>query len=131
MRMDRVFPMLWVADVPASVRFHEDGLGGVVDHAHDDGSYAEVQLGSMTLGLVAEAEARRHLPVPFRPYADTDVPAAFELYLEVPDADEVAARAIAAGATLLAPPSDKPWGRRVAYLRDPNGVVVELASPLG
>jgi len=122
--------MLWVADVPATVRFYEDGLGAVLDHAHADGSYAEIRLGSMTLGLVDEADARRHLPVPFRPHATNEAPGAFELYLEVADAEASAATAVIAGAVLLAPPSDKPWGSRVAYLRDPNGVVIELASAL-
>src|SRR3954454_8860984 len=85
--MGRVFPMLWVADVAATVRFYEEGLGGLLDHAHDDWSYAEVRLGSMTLGIVAEFDARRHLPVRFRPHAADDAPGAFELYFEVFDAD--------------------------------------------
>jgi lactoylglutathione lyase len=129
--MARSFPMLYVADVPATVSFYVDGLGAMLDHAHDDGSYAEVHVDDLTVGLVAEVDAREHLPVPFEPGARSGPPGAFELFFEVADADEAAKKAASAGATVLAQPTDKPWGWRVAYLRDPNGIVIELACPPG
>jgi lactoylglutathione lyase len=49
-------------------------------------------------------------------------------------ADDVAAaceRAVAAGATLLAAPKVKPWGQTVAYVRCPDGCLVELCSAMG
>ena len=128
--MKRSFPSFFVDDVPATVDFYERAFGAVLDHAHDDGSYAELRLGDLMLGLCAATEARRHLPVEFHPADVTEPPGAFELYLEVDDADEAARRASEAGAALLAPPVNKPWGNRVAYLRDPNGFTVEVASRL-
>jgi uncharacterized glyoxalase superfamily protein PhnB len=35
-----------------------------------------------------------------------------------------------AGCTALAEPQDKPHGQRVAYVRDPFGTLVELATAL-
>ena len=46
-------------------------------------------------------------------------PAAIHLY--VPDADATYARAAAAGATTLFPPTDRPYGDREADVRDPFG----------
>ena len=40
------------------------------------------------------------------------------------------AHALQAGCTSLAEPQDKPQGQRVAYVRDPFGTLVEIASPL-
>ncbi len=40
------------------------------------------------------------------------------------------ARALHAGCISLAPPQDKPHGQRVAYLCDPFGTLIELATPL-
>ncbi len=40
------------------------------------------------------------------------------------------ARALAAGCPSLAAPKDKPQGQRVAYVRDPFGSLLELATPL-
>jgi uncharacterized glyoxalase superfamily protein PhnB len=38
-------------------------------------------------------------------------------------------RAMEAGAEAVSPPQTKPWGQDVAYVRDPDGNLVELASP--
>jgi lactoylglutathione lyase len=46
------------------------------------------------------------------------------------DVDAAHATALAAGCTPLSPPTDKPHGQRVAYVRDPFGTLVELATAL-
>ena len=40
-------------------------------------------------------------------------------------------RAITEGAEAVRPPQTKPWGQDVAYVRDPDGNLVEIASPAG
>ena len=47
-----------------------------------------------------------------------DVPAAYE-------------RAVAAGARPMAAPLTKPWGQTVAYVRCPDGTLVELCTAMG
>jgi uncharacterized glyoxalase superfamily protein PhnB len=42
-------------------------------------------------------------------------------YLDVDDVDAVHERAVAAGAEVLKPPTDEPWGRRELALRSPDG----------
>ncbi|MGI8749211.1 MAG: VOC family protein [Thermoleophilaceae bacterium] len=44
--------------------------------------------------------------------------------------DVHAAYARAAGCSALTEPSDKPHGQTVAYVRDPWGTLVEVASPV-
>ncbi len=41
------------------------------------------------------------------------------------------ARAVDAGATPLKEPAEKPWGQTVGYVRDLNGVLIEICSPMG
>ena len=43
------------------------------------------------------------------------------VYLVVPDADAAYARAVAAGANIISPPQDKPYGGRDFGVRDPEG----------
>lgn len=50
-----------------------------------------------------------------------------ELYLEVNDVEAMVARAVEAGATLVAPLAERSWGAEVAYLTDPDGHVLALA----
>lgn len=51
-----------------------------------------------------------------------------ELYLVVDDVDGHAARAVAAGATILSAPEDKPYGGRGYAARDPEGHVWSFGS---
>ncbi len=51
------------------------------------------------------------------------------LHLNVPDADKAAARAVAAGATLLMPVADQFWGDRYGIIVDPFGHRWALATP--
>lgn len=39
--------------------------------------------------------------------------------------------AVAAGAVLLRDAETKPWGQVVAYVRDPDGILIELCTPVG
>ena len=57
-------------------------------------------------------------------------PPADEIAFEVADVAEAHARALAAGAVEVLPPAEKPWGQVVSYLRDPDGALVELCTPL-
>ncbi len=41
------------------------------------------------------------------------------------------ARALEAGFTPFVEPRVMPWGQTVAYVRDPDGVLVELCTPWG
>ncbi len=46
-------------------------------------------------------------------------------------ADVVAAqRAAAAGARVYLVPTVKPWGQTVSYVLDPNGIFVEIGTPV-
>ena len=53
-----------------------------------------------------------------------------EIALVHADVDAAYARALEAGCESLAAPQDKPQGQRVAFVRDPFGTLVELATPL-
>ena len=50
-----------------------------------------------------------------------------ELYLRRSDAAQALDRAVAAGATLLAPITKRAWGEEVGYVLDPDGHVLALA----
>ena len=45
------------------------------------------------------------------------------------DVDGEHRRLVAAGVTVLAPPTDRPWGERTLHVEDPDGYVVELTKP--
>jgi lactoylglutathione lyase len=64
-------------------------------------------------------------PVPTTP------PVAASITLTTVDVMGTLAAAMQAGGTPYVEPIDKPWGQTVAYLRDLNGILIELATPMG
>jgi PhnB protein len=56
------------------------------------------------------------------------MPSAMFLYVE--DVDSLHARAVAAGASVVRPPADQPYGERMSWVTDPFGFHWYLAKPL-
>jgi lactoylglutathione lyase len=52
------------------------------------------------------------------------------LCMRVDNVDDAYGTLIAKGVVFTAPPTDKPWGIRVAYFRDTEGNLWEMAHPL-
>jgi lactoylglutathione lyase len=48
----------------------------------------------------------------------------------VDDVDSQASLLAARGATVISPPTDRPWGHRTVHVTDPDGFVVELAQDI-
>jgi len=55
----------------------------------------------------------------------------FEIGFKVPDVGAAFAELAERGASPVMPPTDRPWGQRTAYVRDPDGHLIELAQDLG
>jgi uncharacterized glyoxalase superfamily protein PhnB len=43
--------------------------------------------------------------------------------------DNAYAELVVSGAAAVTPPADRPWGQRTAYVRDPDGNLIELVEP--
>ena len=53
----------------------------------------------------------------------------FEVCFVTDDVQGAFDRAVSEGAEAVTSPQTKPWGQQVAYVRDPDGNLVEIASP--
>jgi uncharacterized glyoxalase superfamily protein PhnB len=94
------------------------------------GEYGELDSGSTRLGFTDVAFARKQLGVDLGPVVQSGVLPPVEIGFVTEDVDTAFKRAIAAGATAVAKPARKPWGQTVSYVRDLNGLLVEICSPL-
>ncbi len=70
-------------------------------------------------------------PGGFAPNRRVERPAGAEVGLVTDDVDALYKQAVAAGALATLEPTVKPWGQTVAYVRDLDGFLVELCSPVG
>jgi uncharacterized glyoxalase superfamily protein PhnB len=124
----------WVivyVDEPAeAATFYERAFGLRVDFTVPSGGYAQMDTGSTKLGFASYALGDGNFPGGVRRAAGEAQPPNVEIALVHQDVDDAYAHALDAGCTSLAAPQDKPQGQRVAYVRDPFGTLVELATPL-
>jgi lactoylglutathione lyase len=125
------FTILYVADVAASLDFYERALGQRRHFVHESGQYAELDTGETVLALAAHELAAANLPDVYRPEQLRDARPAFEVCFVTDDVQGAFDRAITEGAEAVTAPQTKPWGQDVAYVRDPDGNLIELASPAG
>jgi lactoylglutathione lyase len=118
------YVVLVVADLDRALRFYVDVLG--LSLGHRSGSYAQLATGATRLALYERpamaATLGRALRAP-----DLDAPG-FELGFKVTDVDAAFAELVARGAPAVTPPTDRRWGQRTAYVRDPDGHLIELAE---
>jgi lactoylglutathione lyase len=122
------YAIAYVPDVRAAVEFYERAFGLQRGYVADEGTYGEMATGETKLAFVADAQAEGLFPGGYRHNEAAQQPNGFELALVTDDVDAAYARAVSAGATPLAEPAGKPWGQRIAYVRDPNGILVEIAG---
>lgn len=62
---------------------------------------------------------------------DATAPVVAQLTVEVADVDAVHAEAVRRGVELVYPLTEEPWGVRRFFVKDPNGVVLNVASHRG
>ena len=108
--------------------FYERVFGLRVEFAV--GEYAQLDTGATKLGFAAYSLGEQNFPGGVRPAAGDGQPPNVELALVHEDVDRAYRHALDAGCEGLAEPKDKPQGQRVAWVRDPFGTLVELATPL-
>lgn len=113
MAVKRVKPNIRSDDFAGSRRFYTEliGLGG--GEGLDwilffGGETREVQLSVMRLDIKAGIHP--------------------DVSIEVDDVDDVHTRCVAAGAEIVYPLTDEPWGLRRFFVRDPNGAVINVTQ---
>lgn len=111
-----VTPYLIVKPAEELVEFVNQAFGAVESFRQSGpgGFHCEVKIGDSIVMIVGG------------PGLDPQ-PAAFHLY--VPDVDDFYARAVAAGATSVAEPSDQEYGERIAAVKDIGGNEWYIAKP--
>lgn len=118
------YVVLIVDHLGSSLTFYRDILGIPLKHQAE--RFAQLETGTTRLGLFTREAMARTLGEPLtKPGRGTE---AFEIGFKVEDVDAAYEEAVAAGATGQTPPHDQPWGQRTAYLRDPDGNLVELVQ---
>lgn len=119
---------LFVNDLDRSSAFYVEALGFTVERRED--GYRQLRAGSVVLGLAPVARLPPHDDG--GGFAQDQLAhrrgAGVEIVLEVPDLEAAWQQARAAGAAVVEPVRDRPWGQPDFRVLDPDGYYWRLAQ---
>lgn len=122
------YVIIYVKDIQETVMFYEKAFELKRRFIHESGAYAEMETGSTALAFVDEKFVKDALP--FRLNRSTEDAAGIEISLVTENVEDQFDKAIKAGAVSIVKPTQKPWGQLVSYVKDINGCLVEICSPI-
>ncbi len=127
------YTIFYVDDVEATLDFFTNSFGIARRFITPEGEYGELDTGATALAFAANTLAHVNLDSAggFEPIRPDQPPVGASVTLITSDVAGSVERATRHGASLYLAPTDKPWGQTVAYLRDPNGILVEVATAIG
>ncbi len=123
------YTIVYVPDVEAAITFYENAFNFRRRFASDDWDYAELETGDTTLAFAHNRMADQ-LGFQIRPNNASEPAAGVEIAFVTEDVEAGFRKATDAGATPITDPHQTPWGQTVSYVRDLNGVLVEICSPV-
>jgi lactoylglutathione lyase len=122
------YTILYVADVAETLAFYGTAFGFETAFLHEAGDYGELKTGETKLAFSSHALMQQMgksvaTTPPEKP--------SYELAFETDDVAAALARAVAAGAVLVTGVTEMPWGQTLAYVRTPEGTLVEICTKVG
>ncbi|MBK1708686.1 MULTISPECIES: VOC family protein [Marichromatium] len=121
------YTILYVEDVARSLAFFHDAFGFDSGFVDEGGDYGELDTGETRLAFSSRALMRQLGKMPGTPEPNAPV---FEIAIETTDVAATLERACTAGAVVVQEPREESWGQTTAYVRTPDGYLVELCSPV-
>lgn len=87
-------------------------------------------VGETTLSFASTSLAKSNLKDGFIQSSSVNKPFGIEIGFTTNNVEQTVANAIKAGATIVENPIKKLWRQEVAYLRDLDGFLIEICTPI-
>ncbi len=128
--MKFAYTIFYVQDVAKTIEFYERAFGFTAKFITPDCSYGELLTGETTLSFASTSLANSNLKAGFIESSIQQKPFGIEIGFTTDDVESAIKSAIEAGAVLVEESKTKPWGQVVAYVRDLNGFLIEICTPM-
>ncbi len=125
------YTILYVKDVEKAVQFYEKAFGFSRKFVTPENDYGELSVGETTLSFASVGLANSNLKDGFVESSPFGKPFGIEIGFTTDDVQATVEAVVSAGGTVLEAPKSKPWGQVVAYVRDIDGFLVEVCTPMG
>jgi lactoylglutathione lyase len=124
------YTIIYVRDVLQTVAFYEKAFNLKQRFIHESNQYAEMETGETTIAFASNQLAQSNLPQGFQENSLQNSPNGVEIGFVVDDVTDAFTRAVEAGAIAFLQPKIKPWGQTVGYVRDLDGILISINSPM-
>lgn len=124
------YTIFYVEDVAKTLEFYENAFSLKRKFLHESHEYGELNTGETTLAFASLNLAHAN-DIGFDAAKRVKNPTDVEIGLVTTEVEAAFDHALINGATLVKKPIQKPWGQRVGYVRDNNGFLIEICSPVG
>jgi len=124
------YTILYVEDVKKSIEFYENSFGFERKFITPENDYGELNTGETTISFASKTLATSNLKNGFIESNISQKPFAMELGLVTDEVEKYIQQAIQNGAKIEQEAKQKPWGQTVAYIRDIDGFLIELCTPM-
>ena len=125
------YTTVYVASVPDTLIFYQKAFGFATRFLHESSQYGELETGGTVIAFASHTMGYMNLRGRYRKVDVDTEPFGVQLAFVTDDVATSYVRALAAGAMPVKGPAAKPWGQIVAYVRDKDGSLIELRSPVG
>lgn len=130
MNIQYAYTILYVKNVPETIAFYRKAFGFEQKLLTPENDYGEIQSGTTTIAFANLELGNANFKKGFTESKLTQQPFGIELAFTTTEVEQVMANAIQNGAVLLEETVTKPWGQQVGYLRDLNGFIIEICTPI-
>jgi catechol 2,3-dioxygenase-like lactoylglutathione lyase family enzyme len=125
------YTIVYVPSVTSSLHFFGQAFGLETRFLHESDDYGELQTGETTLAFASHELGTMNFSGGHVRASDSKQPLGMEIALVTKDVYQAHKSALQHGAAELAAPATKPWGQTVSYVRAPDGLLIELCTPIG
>lgn len=122
--------IFYVENVQETLEFYQNALGFDIKFTTPEKDYGEINSGETTLGFANFELADFNLPKGYQKMNKEESPIGIEIAFTSDHIEADLKRAQEAGAEIYQELTDKPWGQKVAYIRDNNGFLIEIGTPM-
>lgn len=124
------YTIIYVPSVEETLNFYKRAFGFEIKFIHESKAYGELATGETTLAFASHKMGDVNLGK-YTSVNIGDIPVGVELSFIADDVNGAFKKAVAAGALPFKEPEKKPWGQTVAYVRAPDGSMIEIGTPIG
>lgn len=124
------YTIFYVANVAETIEFYEKAFGFNRKFLTPENDYGELVSGETTIAFASIELGRSNFKKGFQKNENEEKPIGMEMAFVTENIDEDFQMAIDAGAILLEAIVEKPWGQKVGYVRDNNGILIEICTPI-